>query len=146
MFHCYQWPRRYAYAHNRSSDTQHPYYESRGTRHGGFGVRRPLRYLSYHLNLDEAQRRKLAASFERVKLEREQANLDRKRVDASLADEFVQTDVSVDDLRQALEPRLQTDANMQTVIAKELYEIAAVLDAEQREEFAHLLRTGVLKL
>ena len=82
---------------------------------------------------------------ERLKLEREQVNLDRKRVDAALAEEFVQTDVSVDDLRQALEPRLQTDANMQTVIAKELYEIAAVLDAEQREEFAHLLRTGVLK-
>ncbi len=146
MFHCYRWrPYAYAYADGDSSGVRHPYYESRGVKHGGFGVRRPLRYLSYHLNLDESQRRKLAASFERLKLEREQVNLDRKRVDAALAEEFVQTDVSVDDLRQALEPRLQTDANMQTVVAKELYEIAAVLDADQREEFAHLLRTGVLK-
>jgi hypothetical protein len=43
-----------------------------------------------------------------------------------LAEEFVQTDASVEDLQQALEPRLQTDANMLTAIAKELYEIAAV--------------------
>ena len=102
MFHCYRWPRTYAHAHSGSSGIRHPYYESRGVRHGGFGMRRPLRYLSHHLNLDESQRRKLAASFERLKLEREQANLDRKRVDAVLAEEFVQTDVSGDDLRQAL--------------------------------------------
>lgn len=146
MFHCNQWSRRYAYAHNSQRDTQQPFYQSRASRHSGFGVRRPLRYLSYHLDLDESQRRSVAASFERVKLEREQANLDRKKSDASLADAFVQADVSVDDLRQALSPRAQIDANMQTVIAKELYEIAAVLDGEQTEEFAHLLRTGVLKL
>jgi hypothetical protein len=153
MFHCNYWSYRHAYAH-ASSGNRRPFYESRASRHsrtsqtggGGFGVRRPLRYLSYHLELDESQRRGVAASFERIKLEREQAELDHKKLDASLADQFARADVSVDDLRQALAPRAQTDANMQTVIAKELYEIAAILNADQREEFAHLLRTGVLKL
>lgn len=153
MFHCTKWSYRPAYAHG-SCGNKRPFYESRGSRHspsstrggGGFGIRRPLRYLSYHLDLDESQRRSVAASFERIKLEREQVELDHKKLDASLADQFARADVSVDDLRQTLAPRTQSDANMQTVVAKELYEISAILDAEQREEFAHLLRTGVLKL
>lgn len=150
MFHRNQWPYRYAYAHSHSCGIhrlESRAHQSRGgRRHGGFGVRRPLRYLSYHLDLDESQRRQLAASFERIKLEREQAELDKKKSDASLADEFIRSEVSVEELRQALAPRAQIDANLQTVVAKELFEIATMLDAEQREEFAHLLRTGVLKL
>ena len=51
-----------------------------------------------------------------------------------------------EDLHKALEQRTQIEQNMQDVIATELYEIASVLDDEQREEFAHLLRTGVLRL
>ena len=147
MFHCNPWSRRLAYAHAYArAHPERPIYESRGRRHGGFGVRRPLRYLSYHLDLDEAQRRKVAASFERVKIEREQAKLDRKKCDTHVADVFLADDVAVEDLQKALEPRGQIERNMQTVTAKELYEIAKVLDDEQRDEFAHLVRTGVLKL
>ena len=150
MFHCHKWSRGYAYAHGYHRGKQHadhrPYYETRGHRRGGFGVRRPLRYLSYHLDLDESQQRAIAASFERLKLEREQAKLDRKKSDAALADAFEHKDASVDDLRQVLAPRAQIDTNMQAVIAKELFEISAVLEDAQREEFAHLLRTGVIKL
>jgi hypothetical protein len=147
MFHCSRWPQRYAYARGISDrNYQETFYETRRSGHGGFGVRRPLRYLSYHLDLDEQQRRKVAACFERIKLEREQATLDRKKADAALADEFLRENVSVDDLRQALAPRTQVESNMQIVLAKELVEIATVLDSDQREEFAHLLRTGVLKL
>ena len=150
MFHCHKWSRRYAYAHGYARGKSHSddqsYYETRRHRGGGFGVRRPIRYLSYHLDLDESQQRTIAACFERLKLEREQAKLDRKKSDSALADAFEQSGVSVDDLRQVLSPRAQIDANMQTTIAKELYEISAVLEDAQREEFAHLLRTGVIKL
>lgn len=147
MFHCSRWPQRYAYARGMSDrNYKETFYETRRASHGGFGVRRPLRYLSYHLDLDEQQRRKVAACFERIKLEREQANLDRKKADGVLADGFLREDVSVDALRQALAPRTQVESNMQIVLAKELVEIASVLDPDQREEFAHLLRTGVLKL
>ena len=152
MFHRNQWPYRYAYAYSHSCGINRSMYETRAhqsrgaAKRGGFGVRRPLRYLSYHLDLDESQRRQLAACFERIKLEREQAELDHKKTDVSLAAEFMRVEVSVEDLRQAQAPRAQADANLQTVVAKELYEIASILDAEQREEFAHLLRTGVIKL
>ena len=144
MFHCDPWSRRYAFAYG---STHRPFHMSRSHRGGGgFGVRRPLRYLSYHLELDESQRRKLAASFERVKLEREQARLDRKKSDANVADALLGEDVSVDDLRAALSSRSKIESDLQTVLAKELYEIARALDADQLEEFAHLVRTGVLKL
>ncbi len=146
MFHMYQWPRRYAYAHSCTSGTHRPFYESRGHRHGSFGVRRPLRYLSYHLDLDESQRRRLAASLERIKLEREQSKLNRKRTDTTLAEAFLRVETSVDDLAAALAPNAEAELAMQKVIAKELFEIANVLDTDQREEFAHLLRTGVLRL
>ena len=146
MFHCNQWSRRLAYAQGYAAGHQKPFYETRRSHRGGFGVRRPLRYLSYHLDLDEDQRRKIAASFERIKLEREQANLDQKKSDAKVADEFLRDDVSVDDLSEALAIRSQIDASLQSVLARELFEIAALLDTEQREEFAHLLRTGVLKI
>ena len=145
MFNCDPWSRRLAYAHAYASH-HHSRYESRRARHGGFGVRRPLRYLSYHLDLDDAQRRKVAASFERVKLEREQAKLDRSKCDANVADVFLEDDISVDGLQRALAQRTEIEGNMQAVIAKELYEIANVLDEEQRDEFAHLVRTGVLRL
>ncbi len=148
MFYCNPWTRRYAYA--CASRYDHPYpparYESRRARHSGFGVRRPLRYLSYHLDLDESQRRKVAASVERIKLAREQGELDRKKSDAAVADLLSGDQVSVDELRQAMAPRTETASTLQTTLAKELYEIANVLDTEQREEFAHLLRSGVVKL
>ncbi len=149
MFNCNHWSRRYAYAHTHSQFTNSkeiPAYFSRRGRREGMGVRRPLRYLSYHLDLDDDQRRKVAACLDRIKLEREQAILDRKKADSALADEFTRADVSVDDLRKALTPRAEVEAYMQVTLAKELVEIAAILDAEQRQEFAHLLRNGILKL
>ena len=156
MFHCYR-PWRYAYVYGNFQDCDEDYdkdrsfrrknrRESRAHRHGGFGVRRPLRYLSYHLDLDESQRRKLAASLERLKLEREQARLDRKKADASLADALADPEVTGEAIVAALLPRAQIVTEMQTVIAEELQKIVAALDDDQREEFAHLLRTGILKV
>ena len=58
----------------------------RGHRSGNFGVRRPLRYLSYQLDLDESQRRQVAAALDSVKIEREQMALDEKKMVSELAD------------------------------------------------------------
>jgi len=155
-WHCNPLSRRWAYAHysgcapgvsRRRSRTEPAHtYESRQSGAARFGIRRPLRYLSYHLDLDEAQRRQVAASLEQIKLEREQIDLSRKRANGVLADRFVQPEVSVDDFRQALSRQEQAETQLRTVIAKSLHDIADVLDEEQRDEFAHLLRTGVLKL
>ena len=54
---------RPAYAHGRStsSNTKNNCYETRGHRGAHFGVRRPLRYLSYQLDLSENQMRRNAS-------------------------------------------------------------------------------------
>ena len=147
--HCNRWSRRYAYAaahaHKRAESKQ-PFFESRQHRHSSFGVRRPLRYLSYQLDLDEQQRRHIAAALDRLKIEREQGKLDRKKTVSVLAELVTRDDVSVDELRRALAPRVESTENLQIVIATAVQEIARVLDPDQREEFAHLLRSGVLDL
>ncbi|MDH3641625.1 MAG: hypothetical protein OES38_05985 [Gammaproteobacteria bacterium] len=145
--HCNRWSRRYAYASAHAEKrAEQPFFESRQHRHGGFGVRRPLRYLSYQLDLDERQRRHIAAALDRLKIEREQGKLDKKKTVSALAELVTRDDVSVDELRRALSPRVASTENLQIVIATAVQEIASVLDPDQREEFAHLLRSGVLDL
>ena len=65
-------------------------------RGGSFGARRPLRYLSYRLDLDEQQQRTLAAILERLKLDREQAKLDEQKTVSAMADLVTAESVSVD--------------------------------------------------
>lgn len=149
MFHCNPWSRRYAYATNCGHTAQHtskPFLESRSGRSGGFGVRRPIRYLSYHLDLDDDQRRKVAISIDRIKLEREQMRIDRKKADAKLAEVLANAEVSVDQVKSVLSNRESIVEDSQVILANELVDIVSILDSEQREEFAQLIRNGTIKL
>lgn len=140
MYHRYAgWSRRYAYAHA----CYQPFYASRNygkhRSHGGFGVRRPLRYLGYQLDLDDEQMRRVAVILDRLKTEREQAKLDESRTVSELAELVVKVGVSIDELKSALSPRVASAERMQLVVARAVQEIAEVLEREQREEFAYLL-------
>ena len=53
---------------------------------GAFGVRRPLRFLAYKLELDERQVRELARILDELKTERAQAEVDRRRSLSAFAD------------------------------------------------------------
>ena len=53
---------------------------------GGFGVRRPLRFLAFKLGLDEKQIESLARILDELKTERAQAAVDDRRSQAELAD------------------------------------------------------------
>src|SRR5262245_63227798 len=53
---------------------------------GAFGVRRPLRFLAYKLELDERQVAELAAILDELKTERAQAEVDRRRTLSGFAD------------------------------------------------------------
>lgn len=121
----------------------------RGHRSGNFGVRRPLRYLSYQLDLDESQRRAVAAALDSVKIEREQMALDEKKMVSALADlvhaggsEEVADKLSTDALKETLSARVRGSEQLQKRIAKALKQIVEVLDPDQRQEFAYLIRTG----
>src|SRR5437763_9251319 len=53
---------------------------------GGFGVRRPLRFLAHKLDLDDRQVAELARILDELKTERAQAEVDRRRSLTAFAD------------------------------------------------------------
>src|SRR5437867_4069827 len=53
---------------------------------GGFGVRRPLRFLAHRLDLDDRQVTELARILDALRTERAQAEVDRRRTLTAFAD------------------------------------------------------------
>ena len=169
-FRCFspswRWHRYYAYAYGgngryeederertrermreRFSDAYYEHRRGRGRHHGaGVGVRRPLRYLTYQLDLDESQRRRIARVLDDVKTAREQTSLDERKTLSAVADLVTGESVSADALSEALAPRTASMQALHEVIAEALREIAATLDPDQREEFAYLLRSDAFKI
>jgi len=157
---CFGWPKAYAYGWSTTTpqtqcnptdlyhESRRHYGEHKGRRRrsGEFGARRPLRYLSYNLDLDESQRRQIATLLDQLKMDREQADLDEKKTVSELASLIGKTGVAVDDLKVALSPRVRSTENLQITIAKVLHQIVEVLDEDQREEFAYLLRSGAFRI
>jgi Spy/CpxP family protein refolding chaperone len=113
---------------------------------GGFGVRRPLRFLAYKLDLDEAQVTELAAILAELKTERAQAVVDDRRATSALAE--IVSGESFDEARAraATGDRVKSAERVQDAVAKALGRIHALLKPEQRAKLAYLLRTGTLSI
>ena len=111
---------------------------------GAFGVRRPLRFLAYKLELDERQVGELAKILDELKTERAQAEVDRRRSLSAFAD-AVGGD-TFDDARakQAANQRVATAERLRDAVIGALGRLHALLDKDQRERLAYLIRTGVL--
>jgi len=125
--------------------------ESRGHHHhaGGsanFGVRRPLRYLSHQLDLDESQTRKVAGILNRLKTEQEQAALDTKRTTQALAELMSGEAPLAEELKVALAPRMHSAQRLQDELAHAIQALHAALDAGQCDRFADLLNSGSIVL
>ena len=138
------WYARPAYAHWHGHANHKQHYESRSHRHGGsFGVRRPLRYLRYHLDLDDSQTRVVAAALNRLKLEREQARLDAQRSMHKLADLVAADTLLNEETKAALHEHEASSIRLREEWLSALRDISAALDADQREQFAELVRSGL---
>ena len=113
---------------------------------GVLGVRRPLRFLAYKLELDEQQVSLLASVLDALKTERAQAAVDQRRRVSALA-EAVES-ASFDDQRVASigEEQQKSEERIRAAVAQALKKIHAALDDEQRKKLAYLLRTGVLSI
>ena len=170
-YHCFgpawAWPYRYAYStadshrNSSSSDSEANVSEAEvseseayatrehrqgGRRSGGFGARRPLRFLGYQLDLDEKQRRKIGAVLNDIKVDREQAALDEKKMISELADQIGRSERGPDAFKQTLSTRVRSTEHLQGRIADALEKIIETLDGDQCEEFAYLLRTGAFRI
>lgn len=111
---------------------------------GGFGVRRPLRFLAHRLGLDEAQVTTLARILDELKTERAQAEVDRRRTLATFADAL--SGEAFDDAKagEAGAMRVKSAERIRDAVLKALKEIHAVLRPDQRVQLAYLIRTGTL--
>ena len=113
---------------------------------GEFGVRRPLRFLAYKLELDEKQVGDLARILNELKTERAQAEVDRRRTVAAFADALGGEAFDAAKAAEGGAARGRTAERLRDAVLKALREIHAVLNAEQRGRLAYLIRTGTLSV
>lgn len=113
---------------------------------GGFGVRRPLRFLAHRLDLDDRQIGEMARILDELKTERAQAEVDRRRTLSAFADALSGEAFDDAKAREGGDLRGQSAERMRDAVLKALRQIHAVLNAEQRVQLAYLIRTGTLSL
>jgi Spy/CpxP family protein refolding chaperone len=111
---------------------------------GGFGVRRPLRFLSFKLELEEEQVTELARILNDLKMERAQAALDHRRSTAAIADAISGDALDEAKLGEATAARVKSAERLRDAVASAVKRIHAILTAEQRGRLAYLIRTGTL--
>ena len=112
---------------------------------GAFGVRRPLRYLAHRLELDEQQTAELARILDEIKTERAQVAVDERRAISAFADAVSGEGLDSAKLGEAAASRVRSAERLRDAVVKALGRIHALLDPEQREQLAFLIRTGAVQ-
>jgi Spy/CpxP family protein refolding chaperone len=113
---------------------------------GSFGVRRPLRFLAYKLELDQDQITELAAILAELKTERAQAAVDERRSTSALADVVAAEAFDEVKAKAATGDRVKSAERVEDAVARSLGRIHRLLKPEQRAKLAYLLRTGALSI
>jgi len=111
-----------------------------------FGVRRPLRFLAFKLDLDERQVGELARILNELKTERAQAEVDGQRTVAAFADAVGGETFDGARASDGAALRVKSAEHLRDAVVKALSRIHALLDPEQREKLAYLIRTGALAI
>jgi Spy/CpxP family protein refolding chaperone len=146
----YRWKRRRECAHHTShAAAGHGGWHAAGHGGGGgagFGVRRPLRVMSHELELSAEQSAVLARVIDALKTERAQAAVDERRSIGMIADAMTATDFDREAVDKALELRVRSAERLREAVAKALEQTHAMLEPEQRERLAYLLRSGTLTI
>jgi hypothetical protein len=113
---------------------------------GAFGVRRPLRFLAYKLEMDDEQVGELAAILSELKTERAQAAVDYRRSTSGFADAIAGATFDLPQVAGIAEQRVKTAERLRDAVVRALGRIHALLRPEQRTKFAYLIRTGAIVL
>ena len=113
---------------------------------GAFGVRRPLRFLAYKLELDEKQVAELARVLNELKTERAQAEVDHRRSIAGFADAISAEAFDETKVGAVATERVKSAERLRDAVVQALSRIHTLLSPEQRAKLAYLIRTGALTL
>jgi Spy/CpxP family protein refolding chaperone len=111
-----------------------------------FGVRRPLRFLAWKLELEEKQVAELARILAEMKTERAQAEVDARRAAAVLADLAAAAEFDQAKAKEAADLKVRSAERVRDALVQTLARLHAILTPEQREKLAYLIRTGTLQL
>ncbi len=117
-----------------------------GSEGGGFGVRRPLRFLAHRLDLSEPQIAQMAQILNDLKTERAQAAVDDRRTLSAFADAMDAEAFDEGKARAGADLRSRSAKTLAESVVTALSRIHATLRAEQRAKFATMIRAGVLAL
>ena len=138
------------FRHGRSRAPWRHHHPSRG--HGprsagrGLGMRRPLRFLAERLELDEHQMAELSKVLENLRLEREQADLDRRKAQAKIADLLEGDSLDEAALTEAAAGRVQAAERERNAAIVAVQRLHALLQPVQRTKLATLVRGGPFAL
>ena len=113
---------------------------------GAFGVRRPLRFLAYKLELNEKQIAELARILSDLKTERAQAEVDHRRSLTAFADAVAGENFDAAKAGEGAKLRVSSAERLRDAVLSALQQIHAQLTIEQRAKLAYLIRTGTLTL
>jgi len=113
---------------------------------GSFGVKRPLRFLAYKLDLSESQVSELAAILDELKIERAQAAVDDRRTLSAFADAMSGEVFEETKATEGATLRERSADRLGGAVVKALARIHKLLTPEQRERFAYMIRTGTILL
>jgi Spy/CpxP family protein refolding chaperone len=113
---------------------------------GAFGVRRPLRFLAYKLQLQEQQVSELARILDELKTERAQAAVDHRRALSAFADAISGEAFDEAKANSGATLRLQSAERLRGAVVTALGRIHKLIDSQQRARLAYLIRTGTLTI
>ncbi len=113
---------------------------------GAFGVRRPLRFLAYKLELDDRQVTELARILDELKTERAQAAVDQRRALSAFADAVAGSVFDEPKANTGAQLRMASAERLRAAVVKALGDLHRLLEEPQRARLAYLIRTGTLTL
>lgn len=113
---------------------------------GSFGVRRPLRFLAYKLQLDESQTAELAQILTELKTERAQAAVDDRRTLAAFADAIAAETFDSARASEGASLRTKSAERLARTVVDALERFHKLLTPEQRSRLAYMIRTGTVLL
>src|SRR5579862_1354661 len=83
---------------------------------GSLGVRRPLRFLAFKLDLEDAQVTELAAILSELKTERAQSVVDQRRTTSALADAVAAESFDDAKVKSAADERVKSNERVQAAV------------------------------